>query len=91
MEQEKRLSRRVTDHRLIRQELMPEVLQNGGLYFDPEKTTTTCAILETLIADSYLRKTLARQAKQLANKYFWERCGKETFSFLAKTAKAALP
>lgn len=69
---------------------MPEILGDGGIYFNPEDPATITATFEVLISDSSRRKTLARQAKKLAEKYSWERCGKETFSFLAQTAKIAL-
>jgi len=69
---------------------MPEVLKHGGVYFKPEDPGTIAAAMEILITDSSQRKTLAERASQLAGKYSWERCGKETFSFLAQTAKTAL-
>jgi glycosyltransferase involved in cell wall biosynthesis len=64
---------------------MPELLKDGGLYFDPEKAETICSTLEQLICNSSQREELARRAKKLSNAYSWERCARETFSFLSET------
>jgi len=66
---------------------MPEVLQDGGLYFDPEKAETICATLEKLICNPFQREILARRAKKLSAEYSWERCAERTFSFLSATIK----
>lgn len=61
---------------------MPEVLQDGGLYFDPEDPDDIARTVETLIRDPSLRMGLARRAKTLSRQYSWARCGAETWSFL---------
>jgi len=66
---------------------MPEILKNGGIYFDPENPNTISAALETLIRDTSQRQTLAAQAKKLASEYSWERCAENTFAFLSQTLK----
>ena len=66
---------------------MPEILKNGGIYFDPENPNTISAALETLIRDTSQRQTLAAQAKKLASEHSWERCAENTFAFLAQTLK----
>ena len=50
---------------------MPEVMADGGVFFDPE--------------DSTLRARCASRAKTLADQYSWSRCGRETWEFLLNT------
>lgn len=64
---------------------MPEVLQDGGEYFDPEDSDSIFTALCRLIENSPLREGLARRAKELASEYSWGRCSEETWSFLVKT------
>lgn len=64
---------------------MPEVLEGGGEYFDPEEPESIATALRKLIEDSDLRKRLAPLAKTLATRYSWERCARETWSFIAET------
>jgi glycosyltransferase involved in cell wall biosynthesis len=62
---------------------MPEVLENGGVYFDPENPDSIASAVEKIINDKELRISIAHNAKQLGRKYSWERCAKETWNFLA--------
>jgi glycosyltransferase involved in cell wall biosynthesis len=64
---------------------MPEVLEDGGEYFDPEISESIAAALRKLIDDEGLRQRLASRAKTLAARYSWERCARETWSFLVET------
>ena len=68
---------------------MPEVLEDGGLYFDPESPKEIASALDRLITETDLRNCLAERAKELSDKYSWARCAKETFAFIAKTAQSA--
>ena len=68
---------------------MPEVLEDGGLYFDPENPETIADAVNTLISDRDLRMTLARRAWQLSKQYSWARCAGETWRFLQANIKAA--
>jgi len=65
---------------------MPEVLRDGGVYFDPENATSIADALENLIRDSELRLSKAARAKHLATQYSWARCATETWSFLKTVA-----
>lgn len=65
---------------------MPEVLEDGGVYFDPENPDSIAATIEDLITDHSKRARLAVRAKELSRHYSWSRCAHETFSFVAKTA-----
>lgn len=68
---------------------MPEVLEDGGEYFDPEDPGSIAAALRKLIDDATLRQRLAARAKTLAGNYSWERCARETWSFLVETYQQA--
>jgi glycosyltransferase involved in cell wall biosynthesis len=61
---------------------MPEVLRDGGVYFDPEAPEDIARAIETLIRDPSLRMNVAQRAKGLSRQYSWARCGAETWSFL---------
>jgi glycosyltransferase involved in cell wall biosynthesis len=61
---------------------MPEVLRDGGVYFDPEVSESITAAVEKIITDSDLRIFIARRAKALAEQYSWARCAAETWDFL---------
>ncbi len=66
---------------------MPEVLEDGGVFFDPEDPNSIAAAIEDLITNSGKRTRLAARAKELSRQYSWARCARETFSFIAQTAK----
>jgi len=68
---------------------MPEVLEDGGVYFDPEKPETIAAAIEELIVDPGKRRHFAARAKELSCQYSWNRCAHETFSFILQTAQQA--
>ena len=64
---------------------IPETLQDGGLYFDPEKPAEIAFALERIILDPSLRASLAEQARELANQYSWDYCSSETWGFIVDT------
>jgi glycosyltransferase involved in cell wall biosynthesis len=66
---------------------MPEVLQDGGVYFDPEDPGSMATAIEDLITDIAKRTQLAKRAKELARQYSWSRCASETFSFISQVAE----
>lgn len=65
---------------------MPEILRDGGVYFDPENPTAIAGALRTMIQDPALRQRIAARAHALSSAYSWERCARETFAFLAGVA-----
>jgi glycosyltransferase involved in cell wall biosynthesis len=67
---------------------MPEVLRDGGVYFDPEDAQSISAAMEKVIASPDLRGSIARRAKALSEQYSWARCAAETWKFLAAVAGA---
>ena len=66
---------------------MPEVLEDGGIYFDPENPVEIAEAIEEIITNKDKRKWLAKRAKELSRQYSWERCSQETFSVITQTAK----
>ncbi|MEQ8314064.1 MAG: glycosyltransferase [Gammaproteobacteria bacterium] len=65
---------------------MPEILKDGGVYFDPEKPSEIVTALETLILDSRLRIKIAKRAVELARQFSWRTCAIDTFSYLNEVA-----
>jgi len=61
---------------------MPEVLEDGGVYFNPEDVDSIAKAVEQIIQDSVLRQRIARRAKELSEHYSWKRCAAETCKFL---------
>lgn len=64
---------------------MPETLQDGGVYFDPESSDSISAATESIISKREMRISIAKRAKELAKEYSWARCAEETWKFLRKT------
>ncbi len=65
---------------------MPEVLGDGGVYFDPEDPDSIASAVERLIQDENLRESVSSRAIKLAGAFSWERCADETWTFLRDTA-----
>lgn len=61
---------------------MPEILQDAGTYFDPEDPDSIADAVARLVADASLRGELARKAHERAAEYSWQRCARETWSYL---------
>jgi len=66
---------------------MPEVLEDGGVYFDPENPESIAVSIEGLIANPVKSSEYAIRTKKLSRQYSWARCANETFSFIAQTAE----
>ena len=64
---------------------MPEVLQDAGVYFDPEVTISIANSIKILIENTGLRETVRIKSKLLSKHYSWERCATETWAFLSET------
>lgn len=65
---------------------MPEVLGNGGVYFDPEQPADVERVLRELIESAELRAELAQISYQKAQSYSWQRCAEETLKLFAEIA-----
>ena len=68
---------------------MPETLGDAGIYFDPVRPESIAAAVRNLVTNHIWRKQAARLAYERARTYSWERCARETFSFLAQVAGRA--
>jgi len=66
---------------------MPEILKDAGVYFDPENPTKIVNSLKKLITNENYRKKISKIAMLLSTNYSWQKCSKETFTFLSKTFK----
>jgi len=64
---------------------MPEVLADGGVYFNPEDADSIADAIERIIQSPALRLAIAQRAKALSQQYSWKRCADETLAFVAKT------
>ena len=64
---------------------LPETLQNGGVYFNPENPNDIAKAVEKLVNDADKRQWYTARAKELSRQYSWDRCARETFSFIVKT------
>lgn len=64
---------------------MPEVLADGGVYFNPEDAVSIAEAIEQIIQSPSLRVTIAQRAKALSQQYSWKRCADETWAFVAET------
>jgi glycosyltransferase involved in cell wall biosynthesis len=65
---------------------MPEILQDGGVYFNPESANSIAAAIEELLVNDDRRTSIARRARELAAQYSWQRCAEETWEFLRATS-----
>jgi len=65
---------------------MPEILKNGGIYFDPENIESIANSLKIIIDNDSMRDKISSISQKLSEEYSWERCSFETFSYLCKIA-----
>lgn len=66
---------------------MPEILKDGGLYFDPDNPDSIVSAVKGIIDNGSLAKKLARKSYGYGKRYSWARCSNETFSFIVDTYK----
>lgn len=67
---------------------MPDILGDGGVYFDPEDSEKITAALRRLIESPQERERCAAVAYERGWRYTWERCAEDTFAFLLDVARA---
>lgn len=63
---------------------MPEVLEDGGVYFNPEDSSSIANAIEKIICDPILRNDISKRSLELSKKYSWSRCSYETFKFISE-------
>jgi glycosyltransferase involved in cell wall biosynthesis len=67
---------------------MPEVLSDGGVYFNPEDPYSIALAIEKLTTDSRLRVQSALRAKQLSTDFSWKRTANDTFALIKEVARS---
>lgn len=66
---------------------MPEVLKDGGIYFNPESVESIIAAIRKLVADRKLLQYMSLRALELSGAYSWERCAFETWVYVVGVFK----
>jgi len=66
---------------------MPQILKEGGTYFNPEVTTDIENAIEKLLLSEKLREFVSSVAYKISQAYTWEKCSKTTFQFLKEIKK----
>ncbi len=66
---------------------MPEILGDGGAYFDPDRPEVITRALKILLEDPSLRERYAWAGYERAQTYSWDRCARDTLNFIAQVAK----
>ena len=61
---------------------MPEVLQGGGVYFNPEEPASIFKAVKSIIENKSLRTQIARIALERSKLFSWSRCAEETWRYL---------
>lgn len=66
---------------------MPEILKDGGAYFDPLIVDSISDALESILINPSLAEEYSQKAFHYASKYTWEKTADMTFSFLKECTK----
>lgn len=61
---------------------MPDLLQEGGVYFDPEDPATVAAAIRTLLTQADVRRAVAAAAHRRAALYTWGRSAAGVYDFV---------
>ena len=64
------------------QSSMAEILQDGGLYFDPFDPSSIASAIEAYLESPQLRAAKSQRAFDLAKAYSWSACARATATFL---------
>jgi glycosyltransferase involved in cell wall biosynthesis len=65
----------------------PEVVQDSAVYFDPKNLSEMVEAMRTIMDNSELRKRKAQAGRNRVREFSWDRCARETFSFLTEVAR----
>jgi len=60
----------------------PEVVQDAGLYFNPERPNEIAEAMHALMINDQTRTEKAAAGTRRAGQFTWERCARDTFSFI---------
>jgi len=61
---------------------MPDLLRDGGVYFDPEDPVTVAAAIRTLLTEADVRRTVATVAHRRAALFTWDRSAAGVYRFV---------
>ena len=67
---------------------MPEILKDGGVYFNPLDVDDIEYELNKIIASPQMRSSCSEISSGLVNHYSWQKCANSTFDFLNNFATA---
>lgn len=65
---------------------MPDILKDGGIYYDPMSESETAAAITKAISDPKLRNAMAQIGKELSSQYTWSDASLKTIQFLEQLA-----
>ena len=66
---------------------LPEILKNGGLYFDPKNDLQLSKQIELFIKNKDLRKRKSNEAKKISLRYNWKENVKQFCKLINKISK----
>ena len=66
---------------------MKEFLKDSGLYFNPLSIIDLKKSILKMINDFNLREKLSNESYNLSFNYSWEKCAKNTLSYISETSK----
>jgi len=61
---------------------MPEILKDGGLYFNPENPEEIANAVQILVESKQRREEFAKISSHYAKYFSWDNCARSTFKFL---------
>ena len=61
---------------------LPELLLDGGVYFNPDCPHSIADSIEILIANKSVREEYSKKANSISKEYTWERTSKETLNYI---------
>lgn len=70
---------------------MPDILGDGGFYFDPESVDSIASALEALLLSADERRRRVDIATRAAERFSWSTCASDTFAFLAEVQRGWRP
>lgn len=70
---------------------MPDILKDGGVYYDPMSESETASAIVKVISDPVLRASIAERGKEVSRRYTWESAALDTFKFLERLAHRVSP
>src|SRR5690606_17622589 len=65
---------------------MPEVLGDGGLYFDPEDTASIGASIRSFLVNRGVCDQVRVRAAARASQFTWKRCADQTWQVLSQVS-----